>query len=183
MTASMMLRGYRVPTLFDVTALPQFPRHTQVNPYALPYTLPEVAVRAAPDIVQKLHELLRWTHWSHRTLGEIIGVSHPTVKQALSGKAGALSRSVDAIQRLDAAHSVVSRIYLLAKRDNVRTARAMDTPDANDTTAIKYLTNGQATEAYLTAMRILRPPQTGGMMVGSHPIDPRRASIAVLDED
>jgi len=183
MTAGTMFPGYRVPSLFDATGLPQLMRRSSTNPYALPYILPEVEVHAAPDLVQLLHEVSRWTGWSNRTIGEIIGISHPTVKQALAGRAGALSRSVDAIPRLDAAHGVVSRIYLLAGRDDARTARVMDTPDADDITALEYLIAGKVTEAYLTAMRVLRPPLTGGMMVGAYPIDLRRASVAALDED
>ena len=183
MTVGLTALGYRLPRLFDPTPLPVLDRPRRVDPYAPAYPVPEQQVHEAPELAQQLRELQRMTQWTNRTLGEIIGVSHPTIAQALRGNAGALSRSAVQRQRLADAYTVVSRIFLLAGRDVTRTAAALDTPTTDDMTAIDYLSDGHVTKAYLAAARALRPPRIGEMMTGAYPLDPRTATVAVLDED
>ena len=183
MSVGFAALGYRLPRLFDPTPLPVLDRRRRVDPYAPAYPVPEQQVHEAPELVQQLHELHRMTEWTNRTLGEVIGVSHPTIAQALRGNAGALSRSATQRQRLADAYTVVSRIFLLAGRDASRTAAALDTLTTDDMTAIDLLSNGQVTRAYLAATRALRPPRIGEMITGAYPLDPRTATVAVLDED
>ena len=136
-----------------------------------------------PGTGKRLRDLIHWTKWSHRMLAQVIGSTHPTISQALAGNAGALTRSTAQRQRLDDAFAVVSRIYLLADRNPDRTAYALTTPGPGGETATKRLMDGERAKAYVLAMRVLRPVQSEAMMVGSHPIDVRRASVAVLDEE
>ncbi len=183
MTAGSWDFGYGLPKLFDLTTVLEPHRRRTADPYAQPYHVPRQQVHEAPELVQQLHDLAQMAKWTNRQIGEIIGVSHPTVAQAMRGNAGALSRSVAQRQRLGAAHNVVSRIFLLASRDPHRTSVALDTPEADNLTAIDHLVDGQITKAYLAAARALRPPRIGDMMTGMHPLDARTATVAVLDED
>jgi len=176
--------GYVVPNPLDATILPSLVGRRITSPYAPAYYLPpQQAADEVPEITSKLHQLVNWTKWSHRVLAQVIGSTHPTISQAMTGNAGALSRSTAQRQRLDDAFAVVSRIYLLADRRLNRTAYALTTPGPDGETATKRLIDGETTKAYVLAMRALRPAQPEGMMIGSHPIDVRRASVAVLDED
>lgn len=183
MTAGIATFGYRLPRLLDPTTLPGLNRREGINPYTSAYRVPDQQVQAAPESARQVRELARMTRWTNRTLGEIIGVSHPTVGQALRGNAGALSRGTAQRQRLADAYTVVSRIFLLAGRDVGRTAAALDTPTADGLTAIDHLAAGRVTKAYLTAAQALRPSHAGELMTGAHPLDPRTATVAVLDED
>jgi hypothetical protein len=176
--------GYAVPTTLDATAMPSLVARRVKSPFAPAYSFPPLsAVDAAPQITNKLCQLVNWTKWSHRVLAQVIGSTHPTIAQALAGNAGALSRSTNQRQRLDDAFAVVSRIYVLANRTPDRTAYALTTPGADGDTATTLLVDGEPAKAYVRAMQTLRPAQSAGMMVGSHPLDVRRASVAVLDED
>lgn len=183
MTIGFAEFGYRLPRLFDPTALPIATRQGRGDLYAPDYRVPRQQVHAVPEAMQQLHELIRIAQWSNRVLADIIGSSHPTIAQALAGNASALSRSAVQRQRLNDAYAVVSRIHLLAGRDADRTASALDTPGTDDLTAIDHLSNAQMTKAYLAAARALRPSRRADMMIGSHPIDPRTATVAVLDEE
>ena len=184
MIAEALDTGYRLPGWLDATRLPRPVRRDRARQYEISdYYLPPQQVREVPEVVQQLHGLTRMAKLTDRALAEIVGVSHPTIAQARRGHAGALSRSVAQRQHLADTHMVVSRIYLLANRDTNRTAYALATPGADRLTALDHLRDGQVTKAYLTAMRALRPVRAGDMMVGSHPLDPRTARIAVPDED
>jgi hypothetical protein len=122
------------------------------------------------------------TGWTNRTLGLVIGVSHPTVAKILRGDLTALSRSQEARERIVAAHEAILRLYVLAGRNPHKLADALDAPDKNDQTAIDYLIDREIPTAYLVAARQLRPPRGGKMMLGRNPIDPRTAKVAVFDE-
>lgn len=183
MTAAFVATGYRLPWWLDETVMFRPARRDAVYPYVPDYLVPEQEIHEAPEVVQQLQDLIRMAKLADRALAPIIGVSHPTIAQARRGHAGALSRSAEQRQRLADAHMVVSRIYLLAKKDADRVLGALDTPDADDLTALDYLSQRQVAKAYLAAMRALHPARTGEMMVGSHPLDSRTARIAVLDED
>ncbi len=183
MTARTAGFGYKLPWHYDDTRLPTVEQPRWSDPYASGYIMPPSATHMAPEVVRQLHDLVRWAGWSNRVLAEVIGSTHPTIAQALQGHAAALSRSAAQRQRLDEAHDVVSRVHVLVGRDVERTARALDTPDDDDLTATDHLVGGETVKAYLAAIHVLRPPRRGGMMLGRHPIDPRTATAAVLDQD
>lgn len=183
MTATTLNQGYRLPDLIDPTSIPRLVRRFTATPFAPDYVIPAPIVSESPDVARKLQDLVRWSGWSNRVLGQIVGVSHPTIGNALSGKTGALSRREDAVRRLDAAHDMVERIFVLAGRDKSRVAEVLGAADSNGMTAIEHLIAGNVTDAYLAAIRTMRPPRSGGMMVGRYPMDPLRASAAVYDED
>lgn len=183
MTATTLDRIYLLPDYAEETVVPRFVPPPAINPYAPAYVIPAPVVSESPDTTRKLQDLIQWSGLSKRVLGQIAGVSHPTIGQALSGNIGALSRRNDAVRRLDAAHDVVERIFILARRDKVRVAALLEAADSNDVTAIEHLVAGNVTDAYLAAIRTLRQPRSGGMMTSRYPMDPRRAAAAVYDED
>lgn len=182
MTAALANFGYRLPKLADPTSIPTFVRRA-ATPYASEYALPQQVAQEAPELGQRLNEIARMTRWTNRTLAEIIGVTHPTIAKALRGDWGALSRSQDARQRLADAYMVVQRLHILAGRNEERLAVALDTPDTTDTTAIDYLIDRKIPQAYVAAARVLQPPRRDGLMQGRYPLDPRRAIVAIPDED
>jgi hypothetical protein len=183
MTATTLDRAYQFPDIIDATTLPRILSKAPRDPYATDYVLPAPVVIEAPDVTQKLHDLVQWTEWSNRIIAQVIGVSHPTVGQALAGHAGALSRRADAVERLDLAHDIAERVFILAKRDAKRAAEALDTANSEGITATDYLIEGGIADAYLTAIRALRPPRSGSMMASRYAMDPRRASASVYDEE
>src|SRR4051812_787419 len=99
--------GYRLPDLFDSPWLWPIARQKAVSPFAADYSIPEQVAQEAPEVVQQVSELARMTLWTHRTLGQIIGVTHPTVAKLLKGESGALSRSQESRERLSEVYAVV----------------------------------------------------------------------------
>jgi hypothetical protein len=182
-TAGFVALGYKLPWRYDETRLPAVERARPVDPYASGYVVPAMTGQAAPEVGRQLHDLIHWAGWSNRDLAAVIGSSHPTIAQALQGHAAALSRSAAQRRRLGETHDVVSRIHALTGRDAERTARVLDTPGSDDVTATEHLAAGEPVKAYLTAIRVLRPSRARGMMIGRHPIDPRRATAAILDRE
>lgn len=176
--------NYVFPTPFDATGLPPV---VQNGKNFLKYFVPRQESiedpKTEPEITRKLTELRNWTKWSQRMLVKVIGSTHPTVAAALEGNTEALSRSTLQQHRLNDVYAVVSRIYVLANRNPNRTSEALNQPGIDGITPTQQLIDGQMATAYLRAMRVIRPPQPGNMMVGSHPLDVLRASVSVLDED
>lgn len=183
MTAWSIGLGYNLPSRYDDTRLPTIAPTRPADPYLTGYVVPVPVAEPAHEVIRKLHDLIRWTGWSNRQLATVIGSSHPTIANALQGDTTALSRSANQRQRLDEAYDVVLRVYLLTNRNPRRTAEVLDTPTTGDVTATEHLEIGEPVKAYLTALRVLRPPRQRGMMRGQHPIDPRTATAAVLDQD
>ncbi|MGO9180932.1 MAG: hypothetical protein ACLQBX_17070 [Candidatus Limnocylindrales bacterium] len=145
-----------------------------------PLRLPEITVDAAPDVQQMTRELRQWTAWSARDLAEVLGTSHTTILAVEDGRPLAASRSGELRQRLIDVHEVVSRIFVLSERNPQRTAHALGTPTAREPSAQTYLIEGQPAKAYVAALDVLRP-SADGLLVGSRPAAPGRATAPLHD--
>jgi hypothetical protein len=129
-------------------------------------TLPE----RAPDVQRMISDMRAWTGWSQRRLADVLGTSHTTVGRAEAGRPLVEARSGDLRDRVDRAHAVVQRIFLLAERDAEETARLLETPPSitGGGSAVDGLRTGNPDRAYIAALDVLRPRPTG-MLVGSRP--------------
>jgi hypothetical protein len=130
--------------------------------------IPKVERHRAPDVADMLGDLAAWTGWSKRQLANILDTSHTTVRNAAAGRPLRVSRSGDLRRRVVSTHDLVSRIFVLANRDSEETARILQTPSAITPAAADALRAGNYERAYLTALDVLRPRQTG-LLVGSRP--------------
>lgn len=123
-------------------------------------------------------EIQRATGWSDRAMARALGTSHPTVGKVLEGQAvnSALA------QRIIRAHEVISRVHAIAGHDVQATNRALETSVEGQDAAARLLGRGAYAKAYLSAVDVLRPRQTG-MLVGSRPSRSGRANVPFLDEE
>ena len=183
MTATTFDFGYRLPWPFDATGSRSAQPRVVADPFASEYDIPRQVAHKSLDLIRQVSNLAMMTRWTNRTLGLVIGVTHPTVAKILKGDSAALSRSQEARERISETDEVVQRLDILAGRNASRLAISLDTPDSVDSTATDYLIDREVTKAYLVAARELRPSRDGRMMSGRNPLDPRAAKIAVFDED
>lgn len=138
--------------------------------------------RPAPRIQRHIIELQRLTGWSERSLASIVGTSHPTIRAALAGGQGALTRSADVKERIDSLHAIAVRLAPLADRRQDAIVEALTShPSGSAASAIDLVRSGKTAAAYLVAMEVLRPRRTSGMMRGSSPARPGQASVALTD--
>lgn len=142
--------------------------------------LPPLVVRPAPDIQRMAQEIGNWTGWSARRLGAVLGTSHTTVRAVQNGRPVTAGHSGDLRQRIVDAHAVVSRIFVLADRDPGRTANALDTAPGGGRSARTLMEHEDPAKAYVAALDILRPPAEG-LLVGSRPAEPGRATAPLHD--
>jgi hypothetical protein len=138
--------------------------------------------RPAPRVQRHIIELQRLTGWSERTLASIVGTSHPTIRAALAGSQGALTRSADVKERIDSLHAIVTRLAPLADQRQDAIVEALTShPSGSTASAIDLVGSGKMAAAYLAAMEVLRPRRTSGMMQGSSPARPGQASVSLTD--
>lgn len=151
-----------------------------------PFVLSGISIpRWLPPTVRNFSQMARdiqaWTGWSLRALAEAVGTTHPTIRQILDGVPQVGTRNTDLLRRLDLAHGVVARIYVVAGRESSRTAFALASPSVSGT-AVALLASGQSSRAYLTALDALRPARPEGLLVGSRPLRPGTGTVDYLDE-
>lgn len=137
---------------------------------------PETVRRSAPQARRLTHELLVWTGWSHRSLANVLEISHPTVSALERGTSSA--RVGDLFDRLVEVHEVVRRVHLIADRDVSRTSHLLGTPTESGDIARELLAERRPAEAYLAALDAQRPRRAGPMMQG---IWPARAGDATIE--
>lgn len=131
--------------------------------------LPPSQPRPVPEATRLITLIRDRTGWSGRRLAEILRVSHSTVGRITRGQRPEQAHSGDLPGRLRNAYEVVDRIYLLVSRDPQATARTLDAAVAGRRSPADELRAGNPAGAYLTAVDILRPPQTTGLLTGSRP--------------
>jgi hypothetical protein len=183
MTAQFGTLPYGARDLADGTSLPRREDPAPADPYAFDYQVPNQQIGQPAQAVQQLRDVAFWTEWSHRVLAKVIGSTHPVVAEGLRGSASFLERSDESRHRLEEAHNITSRIYVLAGNDPSRTAYVLEQPSLDGRSAKDYLIDGHPNEAYLAAIDALRPRHSSGLVTGRRPMDPRRANKAVLDEE
>jgi hypothetical protein len=129
---------------------------------------PPPTARRVPDAGRMISELRAWTAWSSRKLASVLGTSHTTVLGIEAGRPLVEGHSGDLGRRVSDVHDVVSRVFLLADRDQSTTARLLDTPPHGGRSPIDALRSDDAAGAYLAAVDVLRP-RSSGLLVGSRP--------------
>ena len=142
--------------------------------------VPAPVIRPAPDVQRMTQELRSWTRWSARQLADVLSTSHTTVLAIETGRPLAAGHSGDLRRHIVDAHTVVSRIFVLAGRDPLRTADALDSAPGHGLSARTLLEHGEPAKAYVAALDVLRPP-TQGLLVGSHPAEPGLATTPLHD--
>ena len=137
---------------------------------------PEIVSRPAPQAQRLTQELLVWTGWSHRSLANVLEISHPTVSALERGASPA--RVGDLFDRLVEVHEVVRRVHLIADHDVLRTSHLLSTQSGSGGIARDLLVERRPAEAYLAALDAQRPRRVGPMMQS---IWPAKAGDATVD--
>ena len=98
---------------------------------------PRIALAPSPS--QHLTDIQRWTGWSDRRIGGIVGTTHPTIARLrLGGTSTGRVRNRHFRSSLEAAHGVVARVFALSGSDSDRTAWAFGN-EADQTSAASLL--------------------------------------------
>jgi hypothetical protein len=168
-------------TWLDQTHIPTtLPGGTDL--FELPYRLPEIEPQPPPEAVRLVREIQFATGWSARTLGDVIGTTHPTIRALQRGHVAIAPRNRDYQRRLRSAYEIITRIYALTDRDVTRTNAALryqgDGPSASDLIAAD-----RPSDAYLAALRALRPSKRDRRIVGSRPLSPRGRTVDPFAEE
>lgn len=144
--------------------------------------------RSSPllDAQRQASELQSWTDWSDRTLAQVLGTTHPTVRALLEGRGATTSRTALVRARLREVHEVVARIHALTGGSAAVTARALsELPPGSDRRPLDYLRSGDLGRAYLAALDVVRPAprDTDGLLSADWSIRAGEASVELIDED
>jgi hypothetical protein len=182
MSAAIAEADYRFPISFDETRLPPS-RPSSQRPTEDDYRVPAQPIRRAPETVSQLRDIIRVSGLTDRAIADVLGVSHPTIGQVRRGADGALSRKDAARQRLYDAHRIMMRVAVLTGHAPDRVADVLSRRGRGGLSVLELIHDGRAAEAYLMAIEALRPQRPGEMMIGSHPLDPRTRTAAILSED
>jgi hypothetical protein len=132
---------------------------------------PDTPVRREPDVQHMISEIRGWTGWSKRQLAAVLGTSHTTVVNAEAGRPLVAARSGDLRRRVASTHDLVRRVFLLAGREPEATARILASPQGDNGAPLDSLQAGDYERAYVAAVDVLRPRQTG-MLVSGRPRRP-----------
>jgi hypothetical protein len=134
-----------------------------------PLLLPEPARLGVPRLERAIAQILDWTGWSARRLADLVGCSHTTIINAAKGRPLISGHSGDLRQRVVAVHDLVERVHLLAGRDRGRVHALLETAPAGRRSGVDELrAGGDAGQAYLSVLDVLRPRRTG-LLVGDRP--------------
>jgi hypothetical protein len=187
-------------TLYDAGVTSVADDGTVIHPIRLPSPAQELLrsyfdfwVRLAPwrsssllDAQRQASELQSWTDWSDRTLAQVLGTTHPTVRALLQGRGATTSRTATVRARLREVHELVARIHALTGSSAAVTARALsELPPGSDRRPLDYLRAGDVRHAYLAALDIVRPAprDTNGLLSADWPVRAGEASVELIDEE
>jgi hypothetical protein len=135
--------------------------------------------RPAADLPRQIRDLIEWTGWSARQLGDVLGTSHTTVLALQQGRRPHASRTGDLPDRVEEAHGVVERIRVIAGAPDL-TARALERGSEGARSAVEELRRRRPARAYLAALDALRRRETGDLLVGDRPAR-GDATVALTD--
>ena len=165
----------------EATRIPAQVQTMATNPYEMPYQLPTYVVVDLPDDTRMLSELKGWTGWSNRTVAEVIGTTHPTIRAVSDGRVVIAPRNREYRNRLRAVHSVVSRVFSLAGGNQQR-LRLMLTDDTTGESAMQLLAKGEIGTAYARVLESASPHRPS-LVTSWSPLSPRGRVIAPFDEE
>jgi hypothetical protein len=158
----------RMPVVFSETTAWNFGplRREAISSFTSWVLLPEPERGVQAPIAEKISEILDMTGWSQRELASILLTSHTTVRKLLAG--GEVSaRSISVASRVGPVHDLISRLYVVARRDSAHLAIAMRTSVDGRRSSVDLLAGGDDNAAYATALRALRGQQRETL--GRHP--------------
>jgi hypothetical protein len=138
------------------------------------------------DAQQQARELQGWTDWSDRTLAQVLGTTHPTVRALLEGRGATTSRTTTVRARLREVHEMVARVHALSGGSAVVTARTFaELPPGSNQRPLDYLKAGEVAHAYLAALDILRPAprDVDGLLAADWPVRAGEASAELYVEE
>jgi hypothetical protein len=176
-----MIDHFLLGLMEEATRIPAQVRTVVTSPYEMPYQLPTYVVAEEPDDARKLSELKSWTGWSNRTVADIIGTTHPTIRALGDGRVVISPRNREYRSRLHSVHSVVSRVFMLAGRDRHRT-RTLLSDDTTGESPMQLLRNGEVGAAYAMVLEFVNPPRPS-LITSWSPLSPRGRTIAPFDEE
>jgi transcriptional regulator with XRE-family HTH domain len=130
--------------------------------------IPIPRLSPAPDVQRIVSEIRNCTGWSARRLADIMGTSHTTILQIENGRRLFAGHSGDLRRRLSDAHEVITRVFVIADREQTKTVQLLEDTPATGKSALDHLRRGDPAKAYLSAIDVMRP-RTSGLLVGSRP--------------
>lgn len=154
--------------LTEGTHIPAVISH-EPDPYSLPYELPVLGEERSVEDDQMVSQIKNWTGWSNRALAEVIGTTHPTIRAVQEGRLVLTPRNPEYRRRLRETYEVMARLAVIAGNDTARLRDGLDTV-VDGRSASDHLRNDRPSEAYLLAIRQLRPPSSDQLRVGSRPM-------------
>lgn len=167
-------------SLLDTTRIPVVVS-TIEDPYSIPYDLPVPTQEPGPEESRMATDIQAWTGWSNRTLAEVIGTTHPTIRALRDGNFVVYPRNREYRQRLRTAHGVVGRAFQLAKRD-ARQTNALLSDRSNGESPMQHLIRGDVTGAYRCVLDLLQPQEPAELIRSWRPLSPRDRTAAPFDE-
>jgi len=150
--------------------------------FALPYRLPDIEPQPPPEAVRLVREIQLATGWSARTLGDVIGTTHPTIRALQRGRVAIAPRNRDYQRRLRSTYEIITRIHALTGRDVTRTNAALRYL-GDGLSAVELIAADRPSDAYLAALRALRPSSRDRRIVGSRPLGPRGRTVDPFAEE
>lgn len=152
------------------------------DPYSMPYGLPPIRVAASPEESRMAAEVILWTGWSNRTLAQVIGTSHPTIRAIREGRAIVGRRNHQYPQRLKSVHDLVSRAFVLTHRDPRRTNALLSDGSRGDSPK-QYLIRGEIGLASRAILDLIQPGNRPELIGSWRPLSPRNRTVAPSDEE
>jgi hypothetical protein len=147
--------------------------------YSLSYYISTMYPQEVLDAIHLLSQLEEWIGPS------LIGNLFPSpLIHAWSTTGTAIALDADQYNRMRNIHNVVEHVRAAAGYDMSRTVEALTRGSAlGGEAAIEHLKADRYEEAYLAAIRSLRPPRDKGLVTGRGTRRALDATVAFLDED
>jgi hypothetical protein len=152
------------------------------DPYCIPYQLPLPASEPSPEEARMVADVQTWTGWSNRSLAEVIGTTHPTIKALRDGHVVVIPRNREYRQRLKGAHTIAARVFLLAGRDARRTNSLLSDASGGES-PMQHLIRGDVTGAYRTVLDLLQSREPTELIQSWRTLSPRDRTSAPFDEE
>lgn len=167
--------------MLDTTRIPVVV-HDIADPYTVPYGLPRPQIAVSPEQSRMIAELQAWTHWSNRTVAQVIGTTHPTVKAIRDGRLVVGHRNAHYPQRLKAVHQLTARVFLLAGRDP-RRAKSLLEDHSGGESPRDYLSRGDIYGANRALFDVLRTSRPTALIPNWRPLSPRNRTVDPSDRE
>ncbi len=137
--------------------------------------------RPRRELTGIVRQILQSTGWSNRTLAQVVGTTHPTIRTIKEGHEP--ERRPDLAAALANTAEVVAKISQLANGDQPKLRAVLKTRGPSGETPLKLLSDGLYGKAYLVAMDLLvRRRDAGRLLDTTRSRQPSRDTHA-LSED